>query len=176
MLLEGALNVRVVLFPDGDDPDSYIRKVGDQRFKEYLDKNSQDFISFKTRLVSQEAAHDPVKKAEAIREVLQSIAKVPDPIKRQVFLQQTSTTFAIDEQVLITEYNKLVKKDSQRAAPAAGRAAKEIKAAVGAGPAAGPSRVAAHIQPRQAITNSRPPAGPQPRGRGRNGHVRRHAR
>ncbi|TGE28788.1 DNA primase [Hymenobacter metallicola] len=117
MLLEGALNVRVVLFPDGDDPDSYIRKVGDQRFKDYLEKNSQDFISFKTRLVSQEAAHDPVKKAEAIRDVLQSIAKVPDPIKRQVFLQQTSTTFGIDEQVLITEYNKLVKKDSQRAAP-----------------------------------------------------------
>ncbi|MCB2410141.1 DNA primase [Hymenobacter lucidus] len=117
MLLEGALNVRVVLFPDGDDPDSYIRKVGDQRFKDYLEKNSQDFITFKTRIVSQEAAHDPVKKAEAIREVLQSIAKVPDPIKRQVFLQQTSTTFSIDEQVLITEYNKLVKKDSQRAAP-----------------------------------------------------------
>ncbi|TGE20010.1 DNA primase [Hymenobacter elongatus] len=120
MLLEGALNVRVVLFPDGDDPDSYIRKVGDQRFKDYLEKNSQDFISFKTRIVSQEAAHDPVKKAEAIRDVLQSIAKVPDPIKRQVFLQQTSTTFGIDEQVLITEYNKLVKKDSQRAAPGAG--------------------------------------------------------
>ena len=109
MLLEGGLNVRVVLFPDGDDPDSYIRKVGDQRFKEHLASQSQDFITFKTQLVAQEAAHDPVKKAEAIREVLQSIAKVPDPIKRQVFLQQTSTAFAIDEQVLITEYNKIAK-------------------------------------------------------------------
>ena len=109
MLLEGGLNVRVVLFPDGDDPDSYIRKVGDQRFKEHLTSQSQDFITFKTQLVAQEAAHDPVKKAEAIREVLQSIAKVPDPIKRQVFLQQTSTAFAIDEQVLITEYNKIAK-------------------------------------------------------------------
>ncbi|GGF25914.1 DNA primase [Hymenobacter cavernae] len=116
LILEGGLNVRVVLFPDGDDPDSYIRKVGDQRFKEYLENNSQDFISFKTNLVAKEAAHDPVKKAEAIRDVLQSIAKVPDPIKRQVFLQQTSGTFGIDEQVLITEYNKLVKNASGKAA------------------------------------------------------------
>ncbi|SHK48432.1 DNA primase [Hymenobacter psychrotolerans] len=116
MLLEGGLNVRVVLFPDGDDPDSYIRKVGDQKFKEHLEGASQDFIQFKTELVSREAAQDPVKKAEAIREVLQSIAKVPDPIKRQVFLQQTSQAFGIDEQVLITEYNKLVRNASGKAA------------------------------------------------------------
>ncbi|MET4104998.1 DNA primase [Hymenobacter sp. UYP22] len=115
MLLEGGLNVRVVLFPDGDDPDSYIRKVGDQRFREHLENASQDFIQFKTDLVSREAAHDPVKKAEAIREVLQSISKVPDPIKRQVFLQQTSQAFGIDEQVLITEYNKLVRNTTQKA-------------------------------------------------------------
>lgn len=116
LILEGGLNVRVVLFPDGDDPDSYIRKVGDQRFREYLDSHSQDFISFKTALVAKDAAHDPVKKAEAIRDVLQSIAKVPDPIKRQVFLQQTSVTFGIDEQVLITEYNKLMRTATGKAA------------------------------------------------------------
>ena len=109
LLLEGGLNVRVVLFPDGDDPDSYIRKVGDQRFKDHLENASQDFISFKTSLAAQDAARDPVKKAEAIRDVLQSIAKVPDGLKRQVFLQQTSATFGIDEQVIITEYNKLIK-------------------------------------------------------------------
>ncbi|OGX84416.1 DNA primase [Hymenobacter coccineus] len=109
LLLEGGLNVRVVLFPDGDDPDSYIRKVGDQRFAEYIEQQSQDFITFKTTLVARDAAGDPVKKAEAIRQVLTSIAKVPDAIKRQVFLQQTSAAFGIDEQVLITEYNKLVK-------------------------------------------------------------------
>ncbi|MDB5233831.1 MAG: primase [Hymenobacter sp.] len=114
LLLEGGLNVRVVLFPDGDDPDSYIRKVGDQRFTEYIETKSQDFISFKTTLVAREASNDPVKKAEAIRDVLHSIAKVPDAIKRQVFLQQTSATFGIDEQVLITEYNKLVKGPSQK--------------------------------------------------------------
>ncbi|MDQ2771958.1 MAG: DNA primase [Bacteroidota bacterium] len=114
LLLEGGLNVRVVLFPDGDDPDSYIRKVGDQRFTEYIETQSQDFISFKTTLVAREASNDPVKKAEAIRDVLHSIAKVPDAIKRQVFLQQTSATFGIDEQVLITEYNKLVKSPGQQ--------------------------------------------------------------
>ncbi|WP_400191063.1 DNA primase [Hymenobacter sp. B81] len=112
LILEGGLNVRVVLFPDGEDPDSYIRKVGDARFRRFVEENSQDFISFKTQLVAREAAQDPVKKAEAIREVLQSIAKVPDPLKRQVFLQQTSTTFHIDEQVLIGEYNKLVKQSA----------------------------------------------------------------
>ena len=120
LLLEGGLNVRVVLFPDGDDPDSYIRKVGDQRFAEYIETKSQDFISFKTTLVAREASGDPVKKAEAIRDVLHSIARVPDAIKRQVFLQQTSATFGIDEQVLITEYNKLVKTAAPK--PAAGNA------------------------------------------------------
>jgi DNA primase len=109
LLLEGGLNVRVVLFPDGDDPDSYIRKVGDQRFTEYIESKSQDFISFKTTLVAREASGDPVKKAEAIRDVLNSIAKVPDAIKRQVFLQQTAQVFGIDEQVIITEYNKVAR-------------------------------------------------------------------
>jgi DNA primase len=109
LLLEGGLNVRVVLFPDGDDPDSYIRKVGDQRFATYIENQSQDFIAFKTTLVAREASSDPVKKAEAIREVLQSIAKVPDGLKRQVFLQQTASVFGFDEQVIITEYNKLLK-------------------------------------------------------------------
>ncbi|GAB3636295.1 DNA primase [Hymenobacter arcticus] len=109
LLLEGGLNVRVVLFPDGDDPDSYIRKVGDQRFADYIENQSQDFITFKTTLVAREASHDPVKKAEAIREVLHSIAKVPDGLKRQVFLQQTAVAFGFEEQVIITEYNKLLK-------------------------------------------------------------------
>ena len=118
LLLEGGLNVRVVLFPDGDDPDSYIRKVGDQRFAEYIEKSSQDFITFKTTLVAREASGDPVKKADAIRDVLHSIARVPDAIKRQVFLQQTSATFGIDEQVLITEYNKLVKTSAPKSGAA----------------------------------------------------------
>jgi DNA primase len=141
LLLEGGLNVRVVLFPDGDDPDSYIRKVGDQRFAAYIEGQSQDFIAFKTTLVAREASTDPVKKAEAIREVLQSIAKVPDGLKRQVFLQQTASVFGFDEQVIITEYNKLLKTPSPaKARPEQGRSGLPPAAA----PAPASSAPAAH--------------------------------
>ena len=119
LILEGGLNVNVVLFPDKEDPDSYIRKVGDTAFKAYIDTNAKDFISFKTELLSQEAEHNPVKKAEAIREIITSIAKIPDSIKRAVFLQRCSVIFGIEEQVLLTEYNKLMKQERQKpAAPA----------------------------------------------------------
>ncbi|WP_066839670.1 DNA primase [Rufibacter ruber] len=107
LILEGGLNVNVVLFPDGDDPDSYIRKVGDTAFRNYLKEHSQDFISFKSELFAQEAKDNPVKKAEAIREMVVSISKIPDAIKRSVFLQRCSLQFGIDEQVLISEYNKI---------------------------------------------------------------------
>jgi DNA primase len=144
LLLEGGLNVRVVLFPDGDDPDSYIRKVGDQRFADYVENQSQDFIAFKTTLVAREASHDPVKKAEAIREVLQSIAKVPDGLKRQVFLQQTASVFGFEEQVIITEYNKLLKTASpSKARPEEPREPRENRAVNSSGqltPAAAPRR------------------------------------
>ena len=138
LLLEGGLNVRVVLFPDGDDPDSYIRKVGDQRFADYIENQSQDFIAFKTTLVARDAAADPVKKAEAIREVLQSVAKVPDGLKRQVFLQQTASVFGFEEQVIITEYNKLLKTSAPgKARPEeGGRAASPRPAAAPTPPAA----------------------------------------
>ena len=140
LLLEGGLNVRVVLFPDGDDPDSYIRKVGDQRFAEYIESQSQDFIAFKTTLVAREASQDPVKKAEAIREVLQSIAKVPDGLKRQVFLQQTASVFGFEEQVIITEYNKLLKTSPPgRARPEEGGRAASPRPAPTPPAAAGPT-------------------------------------
>lgn len=144
LLLEGGLNVRVVLFPDGDDPDSYIRKVGDRRFADHVENHSQDFIAFKTSLVAREASQDPVKKAEAIRDVLQSIAKVPDGLKRQVFLQQTASVFGFEEQVIITEYNKLLKTTSPskgRPAPAAHDDHRESRAASPSGaPATAPPR------------------------------------
>ncbi|GEO04130.1 DNA primase [Adhaeribacter aerolatus] len=116
LILEGGLNVNVVLFPDKEDPDSYIRKVGDTAFKKYIDTNAKDFISFKTELLSQEAEHNPVKKAEAIREIISSISKIPDSIKRAVFLQRCSVIFGIEEQVLLTEYNKLMKQERPKPA------------------------------------------------------------
>ncbi|MCC3156991.1 DNA primase [Hymenobacter sp. 15J16-1T3B] len=158
IILENGLNVRVVLFPDGDDPDSYIRKVGDQRFRRFVEENSQDFISFKTRLVAKDAANDPVKKAEAIREVLQSIAKVPDPLKRQVFLQQTSVTFHIDEQVLIDAYNKQVKQAAPGPRPggAGGAAAGSPARTSGNNAALRPASSGASVQPGGQLTGISP--------------------
>ncbi|MBY0426257.1 MAG: DNA primase [Cytophagales bacterium] len=113
MILEAGLNVRIVLFPDGHDPDSFIRKEGSQAFREYLENHKQDFITFKTELYLEEAGKDPIKKAELIKDISESIAKVPDSIKRSVFFQQCSRLLGIDEAVLITEYNKLQFKKRQ---------------------------------------------------------------
>ncbi|MBF9254105.1 DNA primase [Pontibacter sp. 172403-2] len=107
LILENGLNVDVITFPEGEDPDSYIQKVGDTAFKAYIKEKSQDFISFKTSLFAEEAKGNPVKKAEAIKEVVASIAKIPDAIKRTVFFRSCSLIFDIDEQVLISEYNKM---------------------------------------------------------------------
>lgn len=107
LILENGLNVSVVTFPGGEDPDSYIHKVGDTAFKTYLQEHSQDFISFKTSLYAAEAKDNPVKKAEAIREIVASISKIPDSIQRTVFFRSCSLIFDIDEQVLISEYNKM---------------------------------------------------------------------
>ncbi|WP_347158192.1 DNA primase [Pontibacter chitinilyticus] len=114
LILENGLNVDVVTFPEGEDPDSYIQKVGDAAFKTYLKEKSQDFISFKTSLYATEAAGNPVKKAEAIKEVVASIGKIPDAIKRTVFFRSCSLIFDIDEQVLISEYNKVQLQDRQQ--------------------------------------------------------------
>jgi DNA primase len=114
LILESGLNVDVVTFPEGEDPDSYIQKVGDTAFKAYIKEHSQDFISFKTSLYAAEAKGSPVKKAEAIREIVASIAKIPDSIKRTVFFRSCSLIFDIDEQVLISEYNKMQLQDRQQ--------------------------------------------------------------
>ncbi|MBD1396971.1 DNA primase [Pontibacter sp. JH31] len=114
LILENGLNVNVVTFPTGEDPDSYIHKVGDEKFKAYVKEHSQDFISFKTSLYAEESKGNPVKKAEAIREIVTSISKIPDPIKRTVFFQSCSLIFDIDEQLLISEYNKMHLQERQQ--------------------------------------------------------------
>jgi DNA primase len=106
LLLEGGLNVKAVVFPDGDDPDSYSRKVGSQAFQDYLKENSRDFIGFKIGLYQAEFAKDPIRKAEVIREVVQSIGKIPDPIIRSVYAKEASTLLQIEEEILHAELNK----------------------------------------------------------------------
>lgn len=107
LVLKGGLNVRIVLLPDGEDPDSYSRKHGSSEFKEFLKSHSQDFISFKIDLHSKEAK-DPVRKAEAIRDIVTSISLIPDAIKRSVYIQETSQLLKMPEDVLVTELNKIV--------------------------------------------------------------------
>jgi len=117
MILEGGLNVKAVVFPEGEDPDSYFRQVGSTAFQEYLQTQPIDFITFKVNLFKEEAERDPIRKSEVIREIVQSIAKIPDPIKRSVYLQQCSTLLSIDESVLITQMNKVLlsqKKEKQK--------------------------------------------------------------
>jgi DNA primase len=107
LILEEGLNVKVVLFPDGDDPDSYAKKVSVTELKEYIKSNAKDFIGFKTGLLLKEAANDPVKKAGLIRDIVTSISKIPDGITRSTYIQQCSIQLEIAEQVLVNEMNKL---------------------------------------------------------------------
>src|SRR5690606_17272956 len=106
--------VRVVIFPEGEDPDSYSKKIGSTAFNDYLKEKSEDFISYKTALYTREAGGDPIKKADTIKEILGSVAKVPDPIKRAVYVKQCSDLLEMDEHILITELNKLLRKNDQK--------------------------------------------------------------
>lgn len=108
LVLKGGLNVRVVLLPDGEDPDSMSRRTGSTEFKTWLREHTKDFISFKIDLLAREAANDPIRKAEAIREIVTSISLIPDAIKRSVYIQETSNLLRIAEPVLFTELNKIV--------------------------------------------------------------------
>ncbi len=125
LILKGGLNVRVVLFPDGEDPDSYSRKLGSSDFQDFLKKSKKDFISFKADLYAAEAGTDPIRKAESIKEIVTSISLIPDPVKRSVYIQETSNLLRISEAVLLTELNKIlinekrkIEKDRQREADA----------------------------------------------------------
>lgn len=116
MILEEGLNVKVVSFADGHDPDSYVQKYGSSAFKTYIEQNKKDFILFKTSILLKDAGTDPLKKAGMIREVVESIAKIPDSIKASVFLRECSSLLQIEERSLISELNKMrmgkIKKES----------------------------------------------------------------
>ncbi|MDP2067561.1 MAG: DNA primase [Lutibacter sp.] len=115
LILEQGLNVKVVMFPDGDDPDSFSKKVSSQELKEYLKQNSKDFINFKVALLMEEAQHDPVKKAGLIRDIVVSISKIPDRIQREVYIQECSRIMDISENVLFSELAQIDKKEERDA-------------------------------------------------------------
>lgn len=108
MILAKGLNVKVLMFPDGEDPDSYSQKVGSSAFKEFLDENVKDFIHFKTSLYARESASDPVKRAASAKEVIKSIAIIPDNVQRAIYLKEASDLLQLSESVLLSEMNKIL--------------------------------------------------------------------
>jgi DNA primase len=116
MLLEGGLNVKVLLFPDGEDPDSYYKKNGEQAFANLLEQSKKDFIQFKASLLMQDAGNDPLQKADLLRSIVETITKIPDAIKRSLYLRETAKLMQTEEQLLINESNKLLR--NKRNAPA----------------------------------------------------------
>ncbi|PWK26133.1 DNA primase [Arcicella aurantiaca] len=107
MILEEGLNVKLVVFPEGEDPDSYVQKIGSDAFVKHIEDHAADFITFKAELSLKEAGSDPFKRAELIKDMVGSISKIPDSIKRSVFFQKTANLMQIDEQLLISESNKV---------------------------------------------------------------------
>ncbi len=110
MILEEGLDVRVVLFPDGHDPDSYARKHSESEVKNFIEENKTDFIRFKTQLLYSDTQNDPIKKATLIQDIVNSIALMPNSINRSVFIQECSKIMKMDEQALLTELNKGLRK------------------------------------------------------------------
>jgi DNA primase len=111
LILEEGMNVKVCTFPDGDDPDSFARKNSYEDLVSYLENNAKDFIQFKASLLMDEAKNDPIKKADLIRDMVVSISKIPDSIKRQIYIQETSRIMDISEQILLNTLAQLVQKD-----------------------------------------------------------------
>ena len=108
LVLAQDLNVKIVLLPDGEDPDSYLQSIGSAAFKDYLETAAKDFILFKTDLLLDEAGNDPIKRSQVIKDIVQSIAKVPDPIKRSLYVRECAKIVGVEEQLLVNESNKLV--------------------------------------------------------------------
>src|SRR5690606_19618783 len=111
LILEEGMNVKVCTFPDGEDADSFAKKSSYDELIAYLQDNAKDFIQFKASLLMDEAKNDPVKKAGLIRDIVNSISKIPDRIQQEVYIQECARIMDISEQVLISTLAQLVQKD-----------------------------------------------------------------
>jgi DNA primase len=126
MVLEEDMNVKIALFPNGEDPDSYLQKVGTAAFNDFIKQNAKDFIFFKTDLLLQEAGEDPVKKTKLIKDIVASVAKISDSIKRGLYLRQCAALMEVDEKLLIDETGKLIKKSLEAKLQSGGRPAQQM--------------------------------------------------
>ena len=109
LLLEEGMNVKVVLLPDGEDPDSYAQNNNASDFIDFIDKNQVDFIRFKIQLLLDEIGNDPIKKAGLIQDVVHSISLIPDNIVRSVYAKECATQLEIDEKVVLAEIQKILR-------------------------------------------------------------------
>jgi DNA primase len=112
MILQHGMNVKIVLFPDGEDPDSYAKSHSTEEVKAYIEESSKDFIVFKSDVLLKDAGNDPIKKAGLIRDIVTSISLIPDSIKQQIYMRECASIFDMSEQLLMNELAK-IKLDKQ---------------------------------------------------------------
>ena len=111
LILEQGMNVRVVTFPEGEDPDSFAKQNSSEELQDYLENNAQDFIRFKVSILMDEVQNDPVKKAGLIRDIVVSISKIPNNIQREIYVQECAKIMDISEKVLFDELAQLSKRE-----------------------------------------------------------------
>ena len=109
LILEQGMNVRVCTFPPGEDPDSFAKANDTESIRAYLKENSKDFIQYKTSLLTKQTANDPIKKAETVRDIVQSIARIPDRIKREIYIQECAGIMQLSEAVLFNTLAQITK-------------------------------------------------------------------
>lgn len=117
MLLSESMNIRVLLFPDGDDPDSFARKHPQEYVENFIQKEAKDFIDFKAEILLKEAGDDPIKKAESIRDIVKSVGFVQNALKQEIYLKEVSNKFQLSEQSLFNELNVQKQLQKQQTTP-----------------------------------------------------------
>ena len=117
LILEQGMNVKVCTFPEGEDPDSFAKANTESELREYLDSHSQDFIQFKASLLFEDSKNDPIKKAETIRDIVNSISKIPDNIKTEIYVKECARIMDVSEGVLFSTLAQIQSKGEEKAKP-----------------------------------------------------------
>ncbi|MGQ1945702.1 DNA primase [Geofilum sp. OHC36d9] len=125
LVLQEGMNVKVLLLPDGEDPDSFAKKKGGEQLQEYIKAHETDFIRFKTSLLLKESEGDPIKRAQLIQDIVHTISVIPDPIVRTVYVKECSSLLEVDEPVLYGEIGKLQKRKQGKELVARGASARQ---------------------------------------------------
>lgn len=114
MILAQDMNVKLVLLPEGEDPDSYLKKVGVDAFRKFTEEQAKDFILFKTEMLMAETANDPIQKSIAVKSIIESISKIPDTLRRSLYIKQYSSILELDESILHQESNELIRGEEKK--------------------------------------------------------------